>query len=184
MPVIYIFIYLFFSQQLCILHPNLLDYYFPWCLRVYLAHHGKLRATDVKPVDPQRKYGSQSHHAAHSRHVVQVRLWVLNVPGTYGEYSQEIFIHVKNNDTVSVFRVRLPEHALFNDSGTSLFMQVRQKSIGKTFSYKVKALISHMKKACRAVTACECLLLQSDSSECSFHIYSFDRRFHPIRHNE
>lgn len=79
-----IHLFVFFSQRLYILQPSLPCYYFPWCLRVYLAHYGKLRATDVKPVDPERKDGSQRHHAAHSRHVVQVRLWVLNVPGTYG----------------------------------------------------------------------------------------------------
>lgn len=47
----------------------------------YLTDHRELSPVDMKAVDAQREDSSQSHHAAHCGHVVQVRLRVLDVPG-------------------------------------------------------------------------------------------------------
>lgn len=49
----------------------------------HLADDGELRPVDVVAVDPQREHGGQSHHAAHGRHVVQVRLRVLDVADSH-----------------------------------------------------------------------------------------------------
>lgn len=48
----------------------------------YLADDGELRSVDVVTINPQREHCSQSHHAAHRCHVVQVRLRVLDVAVT------------------------------------------------------------------------------------------------------
>lgn len=48
---------------------------------MYLADDGELPPVDMKAVDTQRENSCQSHHAAHSSHVVKVGLRVLNVPG-------------------------------------------------------------------------------------------------------
>lgn len=47
----------------------------------YLADDGELRSVDVVAVNPKWEHRSQRHHAAHRRHVVQVRLRVLDVAG-------------------------------------------------------------------------------------------------------
>lgn len=43
---------------------------------------------DVVAVDAQREHGGQCHHAAHRRHVVQVRLGVLDVAARGGEWNK------------------------------------------------------------------------------------------------
>lgn len=48
----------------------------------YLANDGELGPVDMVAVDAQGEDGSQSHHAAHGGHVVEVGLGVLDVSAT------------------------------------------------------------------------------------------------------
>lgn len=52
---------------------------------MYLADNRELLPVDMKAIDAQREDSSQSHHAAHCCHVVEVGLRVLNVPGPKAE---------------------------------------------------------------------------------------------------
>ena len=65
--------------------------------RLYLADNGELSPVDMKAVDAQREDSSQSHHAAHCGHVVQVGLRVLNVPAAKAE------IHTFMEITINIY---------------------------------------------------------------------------------
>lgn len=65
----------------------------------YLADDGELRSVDMVAVNPEREHRSQRHHAAHSRHVVQVRLRVLDVAAAVTGFTRRRAQRQKTNAT-------------------------------------------------------------------------------------
>lgn len=69
----------------------------------YLADDGELRSVDVVAVNPKREHRGQRHHAAHRRHVVQVRLRVLDVAGAAAGFTRRRAQRQKTNPTVIIY---------------------------------------------------------------------------------
>lgn len=97
--------------------------------RAYLADNGEMLPADMKSIHAQREDGRQSHHAAHCRHVVQVRLRILNIPAAQNKTSRAVNTFHKHTQWIQSVFIR-PQ-----SFGSSLPMRTHPQSSSSSLSY-------------------------------------------------